>query len=116
MTSASIARTGSLGTIAPREGRAGESPLSKAARPVLSSASGETTIHLMERPHIVCSKRGAPGCVERSWYEEREQGDTVTGWWCLDHAIERIEQVDAEEAASVKAAYEWLDGQMRRAS
>lgn len=86
-----------------------------APAPLLRSNSGETVIVLMERNHIVCSKRGAPGCLERAWYEERE-GDVVMGWWCLDHAIERIEQVDAEEAASVAAAYAWAGGQMRRAS
>jgi len=90
-------------------------PGSEGPVPLLRSANGETVIVLMERNHIVCSKRGAPGCVERSWYEERE-GDVVMGWWCIDHAIERIEQVNAEEAASVAAAYAWAGGPMRRAS
>lgn len=72
-------------------------------RPVLRSPNGETTLHLMPRHHILCTE---PRCVERAWYELREMGAPVS-WWCLDHAIARMEAVGNEEAAAVRAAEEW---------
>lgn len=94
------APTGFFGDIAPGECQTRETSGHSPRRAILSTDSGEYTLHLMERPHILCTARP---CVLRSWYEVRENGDAVA-WYCLDHGILEMERLSADECRMVADA------------